>query len=44
MMKYDPVTQKVISQGITKGAAKAQKHKAIDQGQMLEQVTRKLSD
>jgi hypothetical protein len=42
MLKYDPVTQKVVSQGVTKGAAKAQKHKAIDHGQLLEQVTRKL--
>jgi hypothetical protein len=38
MLKYDPVTQKVVSQGITKGAAKAQKYKAIDHGQLLEQI------
>jgi hypothetical protein len=42
MLKYDPVMQKVVSQGITKGAAKAQKHKAIDHGQLLEQVAREL--
>jgi hypothetical protein len=42
MLKYNPVTQKVIFQGITKGAVKAQKYKAIDHSQLLEQVTREL--
>jgi hypothetical protein len=42
MLKYDPVTQKVVSQGITKGAANAQKYIIIDHGQLLEQVAREL--
>jgi hypothetical protein len=42
MLKYDPVAQKVVSQGITKGAAKAQKYKAIDHSQLLEQVAHEL--